>query len=230
MDIMKPNEVFLNGCNEIAKAFVEYKPLKKGQILKKYSDDKDIYYEIYFETSFRNYSASVSIRPKIFIYSKELKKWEIEQTKNEYSEGLIYYNQIGYISPYNSYKEQNLAGATFDKNIHEIIRDINLYIIPIVEIFKDKNYAIEYLKNNGTQFIKWTEKSLDPMAFMIYFGGKDAAEIFLKDIIEKCGYGGRIKNLYNEISKIEKEKIDLNHNEFAGASKIKLAFINGIKI
>ena len=109
MDIMKPNEVFLNGCNEIAKAFVEYKPLKKWQLLKKYSDDKDIYYEIYFETSCKNYSASVSIRPKIFIYSKELKKWEIEQTKNEYSEGLIYYNQIGYISPYNSYKRMEFG-------------------------------------------------------------------------------------------------------------------------
>jgi hypothetical protein len=230
MDIMKPNEVFLNGCNEIAKAFVEYKPIKKGQILKKYSDDKDMFFEIYFETSFRNSSAFVSIKPKMHIYSKELKNWEIEQTKNKYKEGLIYYNQIGYSSPYNSQKEWNLAGADFDKNIHEIVEDINLYIIPIVDIFKNKNTAIEYLKSNGTQFNKWTKKSLTPMAFMIYFGGKDTAEIFLRNFLEDCSYGERIKNLYNELSKIEKEKIDLNFNEFADAAKIKLAFINGIKI
>jgi TfoX/Sxy family transcriptional regulator of competence genes len=90
MDIMKPNEVFLKGCGEIAEAFVEhgFKPLKKGQLLKKISLDKDITFEIYFQTSHRNYSANVSIMPQFSIYSNELKEWEITQTKNEKS-GLI---------------------------------------------------------------------------------------------------------------------------------------------
>ena len=230
---MKPKEIFLNGCNKIAKTLEEYgfKPYKKGQYLKKISPDNDMYYEIYFETSQRNYSANVAIIPKLSIYSKELEKWLIDQTKNEYIGGLIYCNSIGYISPYNTLKEWNLAGATFDKNINGIIEDIKLYIIPIIEIFKDKNIAIDFLKINGTQFNKWTKRSLEPLAFMLYFGGKVNAEIFLKDFIENCTYGNRIKNLYNELAKIEnKDKIDLNYNEFADASKIKLAFINGVKI
>jgi len=89
---MKPKEIFLTGCNEIAKAFIEYgfKPLKKGQLLKRI--DKDMVYDIYFQSSQRNYSANVSILPQFSIYSKELKKWEMLHTKNEKSNGLIYGN------------------------------------------------------------------------------------------------------------------------------------------
>ena len=230
---MKPNEIFSLGCNEIFKAFNEYnfKPFKKGHLLKKISLDNDMSYEICFQTSQRNYSANVAIRPKLYIFSIELKKWLIGQTKNENIEGLIYCNSIGYISPYNSLKEWNLAGATFDKNISEIIRDIKLYIIPIFEIFKDKNTAIDFLSKNGTQFNKWTVRSLEPLAFMIHFGGKEMAEMFLKDFIENCNYGNRIKHLYNELDKMKNnDKIDLNFNEFVDANKIKLAFINGVRI
>jgi hypothetical protein len=227
---MKPKEVFLNGCNEIAKVFTEdgFKPLKKGQLLKKISDDKDIIFEIYFQTSHLNYSASVSIMPQFTIYSNELKKWKILQTKNEKSDGLIYCDSIGYVSPYKCFKKWNLAGATFEKSIQEIIRDIQLYIIPIVNIFENKTNAIEYIKTNGTQFNKWTEKSLSPMGFMIYWGGKETAEIFLKNYIETENLGGKIKEFYKELG--TKESIDVNYREFVGANEIKLAFINGIKI
>jgi hypothetical protein len=230
MDTMKPNEIFLNGCNEIAKAFIEhgFKPLKKGQLLKKISPDKDIVFEIYFQTSQRNYSENISIMPQFSIYSNELKKWETTQTKNEKSNGLIYNNSIGYISPYNCFKNWNLAGMTFDKYIQEIINDINIYIIPIMNIFEDKTTAIAYLKINGTQFNKWTEKSLKPMGFMIYFGGKEASEIFLKNYIETEKLGKRIKGFYKELE--TKEDIDLNYIEFMGAREIKLAFTNGVKI
>ncbi|MHC6204042.1 DUF4304 domain-containing protein [Breznakiellaceae bacterium SP9] len=227
---MKPKEIFINGCSEIIKAFAGYgfKPLKKGQLLKKISADNDIYSEIYFQTSDRNNSAYVSVFPHLSIYSNELKKWKIEPMKNETSDGLIYRNSIGYISPYNTFKEWNLAGATFNQSIQEIIRDINLYIIPIIDIFDNKTNAIEYLKTNGTQFNKWTKKSLDPMDFMICFGGKETAEIFLKDYIKSDKFGNRVKGFYKELE--TKENIDVNYIEFVGANKIKIAFINGIKI
>jgi hypothetical protein len=53
------------------------------------------------------------------------------------------------------------------------------------------------------QFNKWTGKSLYPMTLMIYFGGKEAAEIFLKDFIESCKYGKRIKNYYMKLMENE---------------------------
>jgi hypothetical protein len=224
---MKPKEIFFNGCNEISKSFIEcgFKPLKKGQLLRKKSSDNDIIYEIYFQTSQRNWSGSIAVWPHCNIYSNELKKWEIEHTENKKSEGLIYHNTIGYISPYNCFKEYNFAGASFEKNVLEIVKDVKLYIIPIFEIFDNKNNAIEYLKNNGTQFNEWTQKSLDPMAFMICFGGKETAEIFFKDFIESCKYGKRIKNYYIKLTENENAAAD-----FLEGYIIKMAYKNGIKI
>jgi hypothetical protein len=224
---MKPKEIFLNGCNEIAKAFIEdgFKPLKKGQLLHKKSSDNDIVYEIYFQTSQRNWSGSVAVWPHCSIYSNELKKWETEHTEKEKPDGLIYHNTIGHISPYNCFKEYDLAGVSFEKTIFEIIKDIKLYIIPIFEIFTSKNKAVEYLRNNGTQFNKWTKKSLDPMAFMIYFGGEETAGIFLKDFVESCKYGKSIKNYYMKLMENGNEAAD-----FLEGNIIKMAYKNRIKI
>ena len=191
-----------------------------------------MFYEIYFQSSVeRNDSDYVKIEPNLWIFSKELKKWMVGQSKNQYENGIICAEKIKTPEDPKSYKEWNLAGKNYDKTIKEIIKAIQLYFIPIVEIYKDKNTAINYLKENCGKYTKWTEKSLFPMSFMIYFGGKEAAEIFLKDFIETCTYKERIINLYNELGKIKnKEEIDLKYAEFIGAEEIKLAYINGIRI
>jgi hypothetical protein len=66
------------------------------------------------------------------------------------------------------------------------------------------------------------------MGFMIYFGGKEPAEMFLKNYIKTEKLGKRIKGFYKELE--TKEEIDLNYIEFMGARETKLAFINGLKI
>ena len=38
---MSPCEIFLNGCNEIAANFTDFKPTQKGQKLTNYFGDKD---------------------------------------------------------------------------------------------------------------------------------------------------------------------------------------------
>ena len=71
---MTPREIFLNGCAEIAANFAYFKPTQKGQKLTKLASNKEILFEIYFSSSMRNYSGSVSILPQIAIYCKRLKK------------------------------------------------------------------------------------------------------------------------------------------------------------
>jgi hypothetical protein len=224
---MKPKEIFLNGCNEIAKAFIGYgfKALKNGQLLRKVSSDNDINYEIYFQSSRYNSMASITVWPHFSISSKKLKKWKIEQADNENTNGLIYGTQIGYLSPHNKFKEWNLAGATFHKNVQEIISVIELYVVPIIKLFEDRNGVIDYLKTNGTQFNKWVKKSLTPLDFLIFFCGKEVAEIFLNDFIKSCKYGGRIKHYYNELMENENVVAD-----FLEADSLKIAFKNGVKI
>jgi len=225
---MDTRTIFLNACNEIATQLDGFKTLEKGQRLKKVSLDKDIYLEIYFQSSFRNDSSSIKLLPHISIYSKILKKWQIEQTKNEYSQGLIFGNQIGYLTPYNNWKEWNLAGLSYEKSIIEITENIEKYILPIFEIFNSKKIAIEFLKNNGTKFNQWSEDSISPLDFFLCFSEKDTTEFFLNNFVNSCPYRGKILKLYEKLE--TENKIDLNYSEFHGANTIKLAYMNGLKI
>lgn len=164
----------------------------------------------------------------ISIYSKILKKWQIEQRKNEYSQGLIYGNQIGYLTPYNKWKEWNLAGLSYKNSIIEITESIKQYIFSIFEIFSSKENAIDFLKNNGTKFNLWTEDSISPLEFLLCFSEKETAGIFLNNFVHNCPYKGNILKLYEKLK--SENDIDLNYSEFHGADIIKLAYINGLKI
>jgi hypothetical protein len=81
---------------------------------------------------------------------------------------------------------------------------------------------------NGTKFNKYTEKSLFPLPFMIYFAKKEDAEIFFNDFINSCKYKDRIKKLYETLP--YEKNMDLNYHEFMYAGIVKLAFVNGLKI
>ena len=70
---MTPREIFLNGCNEIAANFADFKPTQKGQKLSKKSADKDVWFEIYFQSNMHNHKGSVEILPHVAIYCKSLK-------------------------------------------------------------------------------------------------------------------------------------------------------------
>ena len=64
---MKPREIFLTGCNEIAKAFMEFKSSRKGQLLRKYSEKMKIFfYEIYFHTIHINDASYINNKTFIF--------------------------------------------------------------------------------------------------------------------------------------------------------------------
>ena len=95
---MTPREIFLNGCNEIAANFTYFKPTQKGQKLTKLASDKEISFEIYFSSSMRNYSGSVSILPQIAIYCKRLKK--LMQEEPSYSTDLVFVSHLGYLTPH----------------------------------------------------------------------------------------------------------------------------------
>ena len=85
---MTPRELFLNGCNEIAANFTDFKPTQKGQKITNLASEKDISFEIYFSSSMRNYAGSVSILPQVAIYCKRLKK--LMQEELPYSTDLVF--------------------------------------------------------------------------------------------------------------------------------------------
>jgi hypothetical protein len=225
---METKEIFLNACNEICNKLDNFKSVQKGQTLRKVAQDKDIFFEIYFQSSYRNDKSHVSVIPHINIYSKQLKKWCVEQTQNEYSNGIIFGGQLGYLTPYNQWKEWNVAGMNYQKSVDEISDKIQKYIYPIFDIFEQKEKAIDFLTVNGTKFNLWTENVLTALDFMLCFADKQKAEIFFNNYIDKCKYKGRIISLYQNLP--NDTIIDLNYSEFVFADRVKLAFINGLKI
>ncbi|ASK32439.1 hypothetical protein CEY12_21165 [Chryseobacterium sp. T16E-39] len=225
---MNTKTIFLKTCNEISDKLETFKTFEKGQRIRKISIDKDLYCEVYFQSSSKNTSSYIQILPHIAIFSKELKKWQIEHTNNENVQGLIFGEQIGYLTPHKNWQEWNLADLSFEKSIHEITDQIKQYILPIFNLFSTKEKAIEFLKINGTKFNPYSEYSLLPLDFLLCFAEKETAQKFFNDFMNTCSYKSKIINLYQQLE--TKEEIDLNYSEFTGANKVKLAFINGLKI
>lgn len=221
--------IFIEACNKIVSLLDDrdFKILQKGQTLKKVSANKDLYYEIYFQSSFRNSDWDIQILPHVNIYSKKLKKWMIEQTKNPYASGIIYSKTLGYISPC-GYRVWNVAGMSGENEINNISELLNKYALPIFHLFDDIQTAIIFLKEHGTVFNKYTKPSLMPLSFMLYYASPEDAEIFFNDYVNNLSYRGRIFSLYKELKTAK--NIDLNHSEFVDANRVKLAFINGLKL
>ena len=223
------NIIFLNACLEISNELASFgfKAIQKGQILKKVSDDKDLFYQIYFQSSSLNSKSNIIITPHISIYSKTLKKWFLEKFKID-NNGLIFTAQLGHITSRKQWKNSNLAGFSYKTSVTEILEDIKNVALPIFDIFKTKESAINFLKCNGTKFNAYSEKTLFPLDFMLCFAKKEETQMFFSDFVKDCSYRGKIIKLYKDLKMTE--KIDLNYSEFWFANKVKLAFASGLEL
>lgn len=228
MKLMDTKTVFLNACNAVADQLDGFERYQKGQRLKKSASDKDIFFEISFQSDFRNFSSHIMVIPDILIYSKILKKWQIEYRKNEFSHGIIYGNHLGYLTPYHTWKKWNVAGLSFDKSVNEIADNIKKYVLPIFEVFSSRENAIEFLKNNGTKFNTHCEDSLGPIDFLLCCSDKETSELFFNNYIKNGNHKKRISSFYEKLK--SEKKIDFNHSELMDAGQIKLAYLNGLSI
>ncbi|MGG5507669.1 MULTISPECIES: hypothetical protein [unclassified Myroides] len=221
--------IFLDACSEIANLLKDsnFKVLQKGQTLKKVSVNKDLIYEIYFQSSYLNAACDIQVLPHLTIYSKKLKDWQIKQTGNQHCQGAVYSNTLGYLSPC-GYRKWNVAGMNGTNEINQIAALLNDYALPIFNLFDNIQNAIDFLKVNGTQFNTYTEKSIMPIDFLILYADKIESEQFFNNFIASCSYKGRIISLYKELETTK--NIDLNYFDFYEADKVKLAFIHELKI
>ncbi len=223
---MTPREIFLNGCNEIAANFTDFKPTQKGQKLSKKSADKDVSFEIYFQSSMHNHEGSVEILPHIAIYCKRLKK--LMQEELPYATDLVFAKHLGYLTPHEQFCNWQLAGAGFEPSVCEISAAIKDYALPIFELFEDKRKAAEFMARHGTKFnpnLKDTD--LYPIFFMFYFGGRDAAEAFFNVFLNDCSYRGRFYKLYDKFAGVAQ---GFDAKSFESDAAVKFAFLKGLKI
>ena len=223
---MTPREIFLNGCNEIAANFADFKPAQKGQKLSKKSADKDVSFEIYFQSSMHNYGGSVEILPLVASFCKSLKK--LMQEVLPYATHLVFAKQLGYLTPHRQFRDWQLAGASFDPSVREISAAIKDYALPIFELFEDKQKAAEFMMQRGTKFnpnLKDTD--LYPIFFMFYFGGRDAAEAFFNVFLNDCSFRGRFYKLYDKFAGTSQ---GFDAKSFVSDAAVKFAFLKWLKI
>ncbi len=223
---MTLREIFLNGCNEIAANFADFKPAQKGQKLSKKSADKDVSFEIYFQSSMHNHEGSVEILPHIAIYCKSLKK--LMQEELPYATDLVFAKQLGYLTPHKQFRDWQLAGAGFEPSVREISAAIKDYALPIFELFEDKRKAVEFMMRHGTKFnpnLKDTD--LYPIFFMFYFGGRDAAGVFFNVFLNDCSFRGRFYKLYDKFAGTSQ---GFDAKSFESDAAVKFAFLKGLKI
>lgn len=224
---MTPREIFLNGCAEITANFTDFKPTQKGQRLTKLASDKEILFEIYFSSSMRNYTGSVSILPQVAIYCKRLKK--LMQEELPYSTDLVFVSYLSYLTPRRQFRDWQLAGASFEPSVREIGAAIKDCALPIFELFEDKQKAVEFMMQCGAKFNKnLSVFDLRPIYFVYYFSGRDAAEAFFNVCLSDCTYKGRFYKLYEELA--NGAEADFSRSSFMGDTEAKFAFLKGLKI
>ena len=88
--------IFLAACNEIIAPFGNgaWKPSQKGQCWKKKPENKDLTYEIYFQSSTKNTENYVDIIPHLGIYSSKAKAYDIAQTTTVQNKFKIEYSSL----------------------------------------------------------------------------------------------------------------------------------------
>ena len=224
-----PKEIFEKACGEITQQFPDFKATQKGRQLKRTNHDKSIEFKIYFQTSMRNDSGSVSIKPHITLYSKKLEKWLEVQTNNQSMNGTIFTTQLGYLSPRQSWYDWNLAGLSFQPTIDEIVTQLKECALPIFELFEDKDKAVDFLVKNGVFFNKNIKHDdLLPFYFIFWHSGKEKAEIFLNNFVQKCNYKGEFFKSYERLQAAN--CFDFTYGNFVGEEILKFAVANGIKL
>lgn len=214
---MKPRELCEKAWQEIAQHFPDFKSIQKGQKLKKVSKNKDLTFEIYFQANRYNYAFNVEFSVHICISSKAMKKANLNN-------GIVLGGELEHIiGRGRNYRWFQFAGESYPLSVNEIVALLQKYILPIFEDFEEVSGNMEKILSQYSQHF-------DLFYYVYFLGGKEKAQQYLNQFINKNEAKKRLKGFYYSLEKLPKESIDVNHCEFVGADIIKFAFLNGIEL
>ncbi|MFN6077312.1 MAG: DUF4304 domain-containing protein [Fluviicola sp.] len=178
---MNSKEIFNIACEKISDQLIPFgfKSTRKGQLLKKMSGDKKLSFEIYFQSSMKNWSGSVSLCPHISISSDQLKKWQQEKYKSDNETGLIFSTRLENLTPLkNKNYDWNVALNNQDNIIPNIIDLIKTYTFPVFERFENIEQVITDISENGLKLNEHfdTKHQNIPIDFICFFGNQNLAQ------------------------------------------------------
>ena len=205
------------------------KIIQNGQTIKLLSLDNDHYLEIHFQT-IRNSGNYITITPNISIKSKCVKSFEIQKFANKYAEGLIFYEQIGYVLPRKEYKSWDVGESNIKNVITEILSIFNTYVIPFFQMINTKRSLYSLIIEKSLAINDYSTPSLKPLLYILANNQNEDATKALNEFFKSKNPA--LKNsALSLIEKMESEQsIDIQTNEFQDANIIKIAYIMGIRI
>ncbi|WP_167333098.1 DUF4304 domain-containing protein [Maribacter forsetii] len=227
---MNTKEIFNIGCNKIHENFIDFgfKAIKKGQVLKKSSDNRLFDFVITFSSSSKNWSGSVAVIPYISVESKQLKKWRKEKYNSEDVSAIIFRTSLESITPLKGKNnEWNMAINNQENSIPKLSETIKKYVFPIFEKFENIEHLLREITQNGLQLNEhFNSKNQNlPIDFLLYYGDLKTAEVAFNNYLNTQKLKGRATSFYK---KIEEDK----NTSYGNMTDItmKKAFINELKI
>lgn len=131
-------DIFFSTCQKIAVYFEShgFRAIEKCQRLKKTSIDKDLTFEIYFQSSVMNKKECVAFIPQVHIFSKKVKEQTREKTKNPHEKGYIGGGNIGNISNLKKWTEWTITPKNQDRVVKEVIKMLEKFALPLFARFE----------------------------------------------------------------------------------------------
>lgn len=227
---MKTREIFQIGCQKISEELIPFgfKSTQKGQLLRKMSSDKKLIFEIYFQSSMRNWSGSVSLWPHISISSQHLKEWQIEKYNSENENGLIVSTRLENLTPLkNKNYDWNIALNNQDNIIPKLVDLIKTYAFPVFERFENKDQVIFEISENGLKLNEHfdTKHQNLPIDFLCFFGNQNIAQKAFDNYLKEQKLLGNAKRVFDEL-----KETGQNSNKFITDPTMRNAYFNNLKI
>lgn len=227
---MNTREIFEIGCKKIYDHLVNFgfKSVKKGQLLKKMSSDGEFNYEIYFQSSLRNWSGNISIWPHVSVSSNSLKKWQMEKYNSDEESGLVFSTRLENLTPLkNKNTDWNIAQNNQDNIIPKLCELIEKYVIPVFERFENVDDLLDDISTNSLALNAHfdTRHQNLPIDFLIYYGNIDIAQKSFDNYLKKQKLRNNAKRVYEEM-----EKTGNNSNQFVTDFTMRRAYLNNLII
>lgn len=230
---MTIRETFILGCQKIGEPLLEigFKPLQKGQLLRKASEDKEFSFEIYFQSLHTNWSGKISLIPQVRVTSKTLKKWRQEKYNLGNEGDLIFQTRLEKLTPMKNKNYDWNVSLNNQGNVAEKLGNlITEFALPFFSVFENKKKAVDFFVRKGIQFNEHFDTKLEelPIDFLCCYADKISAQLIFNNYIKENKMSGHAKRVYNELQ--TSGKIYLDTNKYITDRMFNLAYINNLEI
>lgn len=229
---LDPKAQFLRACAEVGDVLAAqgFKPNKHGTLWKKTAADRDTLFEVEFEAERYNTRANVQMTVNVRISSKRLKPWLQEITGNSHGDGYLLFGSLRRPEKAVRVIVWQVSGVSLAQSVREMREAITQYLLPLFELFGDRERALEHLAAHGAGFTGVCQSEATPMAFMLCYGSREQAQRFFEHYYASRPGPWR-GNIAKTFARLQAgEEIRWNMSAYSDEHRIKLAFAQGLEL